>query len=139
MFRHERSPLFLWETKLKPRYICSSSLSLLLSQLANFNYSQCTGCLKNYYMCLCWIPVLENCSCSNWAEEIPALRFLYSCPTQGGLRRLGAGLVEGVSLQAAPQVLSTAAHPARALHCSWALALPRGSLLGFQRPAVKLQ
>lgn len=49
------------------------------------------------------------------------------------------GISPGVSLQAVPQVLSTATHPARALHCCFALALPQGSLLRFKRPGVEMQ
>lgn len=94
MCRHERPPLFLWEAKLKPKYICSSTSFPLLSQLANFNCTQCTGCLKDDDICACaGSPELDNCCCSNWAEEISALSFLSSCPTQGGLRRLGLGVV----------------------------------------------
>lgn len=68
-----------------------------------FAHPPCSHCWANWllltihrmsqklYLRLCWIPALDNCSCSNWAEEIPTLSFLSSCPPQGGLRRLGLG------------------------------------------------
>lgn len=42
------------EAKLKPRSnICSSTSFLLLSQLANFNHTRCTECLKDNDICGC--------------------------------------------------------------------------------------
>lgn len=101
---------FPWETRLKPRYICSSTSFPLLSQRANFSRMRCTGRLKDDDICGSWIPVLGNCSCSSWAEEIPALSSPSSCACWGWRGGQGSpgrscgleGTSPGVSSQAAP-------------------------------------
>lgn len=149
MCRHERPPLLLWETKLKLKYVCSSTLFPLLNQLANFNCTQGAGCLKN---CICgyagsqhWIiapAATGQRRFLHWVSSppVPPREDWEGWVWEWAGRSCGlAGMSPGVFLQAAQQVLSTAAHPASALLCCCALALPRGSLLRLERPSLKIQ